>query len=136
MTERQEWKPTPEDIAKAPHMNVPTRNGEHVLYPWNTAMFTFVGRLAVWNHIYHWGDAPAGEGETAPRQVAFYLPEHWRETPRWRERYKKMGDYMVQNHYMQHLNATEVSSTDQEAILRLMEQDIGKADDITELWTQ
>lgn len=113
MTERLKW--TPEYPDKEPSVNLGLPNGESFEANRRTAtLWTFLGRLAVYNHIHC--HEMAEEGEEVAQ--SFYIFSHV-------DGYDSLARYMVENNYPMILNQTEVSSGDQDAYIRSATRDIG-----------
>lgn len=116
--ERLLWRPDkPED---EPVVNL-TVNGEsqYELNRLNTTLHTFLGRLAVFNHVYY---HDIHEEEV---QESFYI---FQDQPG----YPEIAQYMVDNGFTMVLNQSEVSVTDQEAYMRAAMRDLG--DTLPEEW--
>ena len=119
MSERLVWhSDSPED---EPVATIKTANGEYLLTREDTALFTFLGKLAVYNHIYH---CSVVEGEV---DTSFYIFS-------FTMGYKDLVKYMKENKYPQHINMTEVGSCDIDAYLRASLKDLSRADEITKKW--
>lgn len=116
MSERQIW--TPDEPESEPFANINLPNGDKVeMTRQNSSIFTFMGRLAVYNHVYYSGETE----EDRPFYVFSFVGG-----------YKDLFKHMKKNHYPAHLNLDEVSSTDIEAYERAALSDLG--DTIPDGW--
>lgn len=116
--ERLLWRP--DEPENEPVVNlVVNGESEYELNRLNTTLFTFMGRLAVYNHI-------------------FYHDIHEEENPEnfyifsYQQGYPEIVRYMAENDFTMVLNQTEVSVTDQEAYMRSVTRGMG--DTIPEEW--
>lgn len=116
MSERQVWKP--EDPESEPFANINLPNGEMVrMTRSNSSIYTFMGRLAVYDHVYY-----AGETEEDRSFYVFSFVGGYRE----------LLKHMKKNKYPAHTNMTEVSRSDIEAYERAALADLG--DTIPDDW--
>lgn len=116
--ERDYW--IPENPIEEPVINL-TMDGEpgYELNRLNTTLHTFLGRLAVYNHVFY---TDIHEEEV---QESFYIFN-------FEPSYPQIEEYMRENDFTQVLNQTEVSSGDIRAYIRASTRDLG--DTIPENW--
>lgn len=116
--ERQFW--TPEEPNNEPAIRLEV-NGvpKYELNRLNTTLHTYLGRLAIYNHVFY---ADIHEEEV---QESFYIFN-------FQDAYEPIATYMVENDYTLVLNQTEISSNDQEAYIRSATRGVG--DTIPEEW--
>ena len=108
--ERQFW--TPESEEEEPRIELKI-NGEsaYELNRLNSTLYSFLGRLAVYNHVFYHGT----EDEDSDK---FYIFEYQKS-------FAPIAQYMAENDYPMILNQPEVSVTDQEAYMRSATRDLG-----------
>jgi len=115
MTERLIWRPeNPDD---EPIASIETPRGDYELGRENSALFTFMGKLALYDHIYY---CDVQEQEV---NESFYVFS-------FAKGFKKLAKYMMENSFSAHLNMTEVGSGDVEAYLQASLADLRKADHV------
>jgi len=110
-TNRLIW--TPEDPENEPVVSL-SINGEptYELTRQNTTLFTFLGKLAIYNHAFY---ADVKDDEVSE---SFYIFSH-------HQAYQTIHDYMVEKEYPAVLNQVSVSAVDQEAYFRSAVAGIG-----------
>lgn len=97
-----------------------TMNGEKILaHRGNTSLFTFLGELAVYDHIFILVDEESNSGG-----YLFKNQEIWHE----------MAGYLFENLYPMHLNLDEVADCDRNAFDHTMYTDIRSTDTFPETW--
>jgi len=118
MTSNLEWKPdNPDD---EPQAKIVTNNGEYLLNRENSALFTFMGRLALYDHIYYCDTEE-------PDINSFFIFS-------FTQGFKKLSKYMMDNSFSAHLNMIEVGSGDVDAYIRSSLADIKATNYIPDSW--
>jgi len=99
-------------MGEVPAIKLRTGDGvEHEITPLNSALFTFAGELASRNHIYiHDLD---DEGAIVGAQYLFAPTE---------KSFAAVSQYMIENGYLCHLNARQISDADEQAFAAMIEQ--------------
>ena len=87
----------------------------------NTTMFTFLGELAIYDHIF----IERGMEESTP--VGAYL---FKNQNVW----KDLAMFIMENQYPMHLNLTEVAECDRDAFDHTMFPDIRNMDSFPQEW--
>ena len=97
-----------------------TMNGEKLLaHRGNTSLFTFIGELAVYDHIFIMTDEENNSGG-----YLFKNQEIWHD----------MAGFLFENLYPMHLNLDEVADCDRNAFEHTMYTDIRSTDTFPETW--
>lgn len=86
----------------------------------NTSMFTFIGHLAMYDHIFVLMDEETNSG-------AYLFKENQKA---WQE----MAGYLIEYQFPMHLNMTEVGQCDVDAFERTMFDDLRSTDTFPEEW--
>lgn len=111
MPEKLQYEP-----GDLPEMKLHMANGEFVATPVNTTLFTFLGRLAMYDHVF----LQTGE-ETEATIVGTYV---FNQHPVFRE----MAEFIMEQNYPMVLNRIEVPDCDVAAFNRMVEQSTGDLD--------
>lgn len=119
MSDRLVW--VPDDPENEPQAKIIIPQGEKILTRQNSSLFTFMGRLSLYDHIYY---CDIKEQEI---EEAFYIFSFVKG-------FRKLAKYMMANSFTAHLNMTEVSSTDVGAYTTASLMDLSRADEITDKW--
>ena len=95
-----------------PVMNLNTTHGEIEARRDNTTLFTFLGKLALYDHVFiHTGDT---EDDVAKGMYIFNQNEV----------YDQMSEYMWENDYPMHINLPEVAQCDLDAFDNMVHKDV------------
>lgn len=119
MTERLYWEP--ENPNEEPFIRLNVGDKSYELTRDNTTLHTFLGKLAVFNHLFY-----SDEHNQEVRE-AFYLFSDIEVFP-------QLEEYVRENDYPAVINQTEVSSVDQDAYIRQATRDFG--DHVPEEWLE
>lgn len=107
-----------------PEMSLRINGAEFKATRDNTSLFTFFGRLAVYDHIFiHTGE----EEDDDNVQLGAYIFSNARL-------FLEMVDYMVTNEYPQHVALREVAECDLKAFDRAQLGDLRESDTFPEEW--
>lgn len=87
-------------MEQEPSMKIGFPDGEFDATRENTSLFTFMGKLALYNHVFFVKDEEEGIG-------SFLFSLH--------PSYKEISDYMVEHQYPSHINLQEVAECDMDA---------------------
>lgn len=87
----------------------------------NSALFTFLGDLAMHDHVFVLTNAENNSGS--------YI---FRHSPV----FDAISEYMMENDFPMHLNMTEVAECDQQAFQKCLEQEAADLDGIPDDWVE
>lgn len=91
--------------------------------PLNTTLFTHLGRLAMWDHVF------MQTGEEDEMMVGSYVF-------RSADVFDELAAFIAENNYPMVLNKIEVSECDQVAFDRMLAQNSGDLDTIPDEWME
>lgn len=120
MTERLEQ--VPEGI---PKLNLMLGSEEFESTPFNTTLFTHLGRLAMYDHIFFQSEEQDDEEKVMTGSYLF------RQHPS----FPKIANFMARNNFPMVLNKVEAADCDVAAFDRMIAQNMGDTDTIPEEWT-
>lgn len=107
-------------MEKDPSMVITTKDGEFEATRENTIIFRFLGKLAMYDHIFFVRDMDEGKGT--------YL---FNQNPS----YDKIADFMMDNDYPAHINQLRVPECDIQAFDNMIKKEAAEADSgIPESW--
>lgn len=112
MSERLD--PDQEDL---PTITLHMETGEFVASPINTTLFTFLGRLAIYNHIF----VQTGDEDDRVMVGTYVFSTH--------SVYQDIVNFMVEEDFPMMLNRLEVPDCDVNAYNRMIEQHMGDVGD-------
>lgn len=96
-------------------------SGQVVATRHNTSLFSFIGELSMYNHIF----VVTEDCETTSKGMYVF-----NQNPN----YARIARYMVDNTYPMHLHLTDVAPCDVEAFERVIATDVGEFDTIPADW--
>lgn len=110
------WSYNPNEDEPVAHINVGEREFE--VNRGNTRLFTFMGRLALYNHV-HYSDRE--------NDVAFYVFN-------FVNGYNELASFVAENDFTMYLNQTEVPQCDLDAYDRAIKASMKGLDSVPEDW--
>lgn len=108
-----------------PVMRLGLGSSEFAATPENSHLFTFMGRLAMYNHIFLVTDETDGTLSGTYLFNRIHIPD---------EMFNELGTFMVENGYHADLNKREVPDCDVNAFNANLELQTGDLDTIPEDW--
>ena len=112
----ESWKPDLND-ENEPRANIVLPNGEKEVHRGNARLYTHMGHLAIYDHVFVSSD----------NELGFYIFN-------FVEGYHTLAHFMVQNEFPAYLNMTEVSQVDIDAYDRIIQKSIGDIDTVPDSW--
>lgn len=94
----------------------------------NTRLYTFFGRLALYNHVFTTFDREADD-EPKEDQRGLYIYQATLPA-----QYTRLEEFIVENSFTQYLNLPEVSEMDQASLHRVLASDLHNTNTIPEDW--
>lgn len=100
-------------------------NGEEVIaHRWNTSLFTYIGELAAYNHIF-----VAQEDEEDGAQIGHYIFNS-------NDQFKTILQFIRTSYFPVHLNLIEVAECDVSAFEGHHYRDVRREDSFPESWME
>lgn len=111
-------------MEKGPSFNYTHQGVEREARRDNTVLYTFMGKLAVYNHVFFTFDQEEGKPQQGLYIYKSVLPDM----------YTRAEEFIVDNEFPQYLNLLEVSEVDQVNLHRVLARDLVTTDTIPEEW--
>lgn len=113
----ESWRRNPEDKSE-PVARISIPGGEFDAYRDNTRLYTHLGSLAIYDHVFC----------TRENEQGFYIFN-------FVDGYSTIKKFMLKNDYPAYLNQTEVAQCDVDAYERSIQRFLGDIDYLPENWT-
>lgn len=94
------------------HLILQTTDGERIMHRENSAMYTFLGHLAMYDHIFVVNEEESDEDTS----LGMYIFQH-------NPIFTTLAHYMVKESFPMHLNMNEVAECDSDAFDRSIHQE-------------
>lgn len=112
----ESWQPNLEDDNE-PRATLTTAQGEFLAHRGNTTLFTHLGRLALYDHVFCQNEEDKG----------FYIFK-------FVDGYDKLSEYLMENSYPAHVNLVSVADCDIDAYDRAIKNSVEDLDYVPDDW--